>query len=118
MELNIQKKEDKPLLQAQDIYAELTFENATPSRKDLAQLIADKTKSKPEQVMVRKIQGVFGDKRATVTATVYKDATLLQKVENGPIQKRHKSKEEIKAAADATAAAVAAAEAAKTEMKS
>ena len=114
MELTIQKKEDKPLLQAQDIYAELTFENTTPSRKELAKLIADKIKSKPEHVMVRKIQGVFGDKKATVLATIYKDAALLQKVENGPIQKRHKSKEEIKAEADA----VAAAQAAKTEAKS
>ncbi len=114
MELTIQKREDKPLLQAQDIYAELTFENTTPSRKELAKLIADKTKSKLEHVMVRKIQGVFGDKKATILATIYKDAALLQKVENGPIQKRHKSKEELKAEADAAAAA----QAAKTEAKS
>lgn len=111
MELTIQKKEDKPLLQAQDIYAELTFENTTPSRKELAKLIADKTKSKPEHVMVRKIQGVFGDKKATVLATIYQDVALLQRVENGPIQKRHKSKEELKAAADAATAQATPAEA-------
>lgn len=115
MELTIQKKEDKPLLQAQDIYAELTFENTTPSRKELAKLIADKTKSKPEHVMVRKIQGVFGDKKATILATIYKDTALLQKVENGPIQRRHKSKEELKAETDAKAAAQATQPEAKSE---
>src|SRR3989344_3082555 len=97
MELNIQKKEDRPLLQAQDIHAELTFENTTPSRKELAKLIADKTKSKADHVIVRKIQGVFGDKKATVLATIYKDAALLAKVENQPLIKRHKGKEEAKA---------------------
>src|SRR3989344_1373385 len=119
MELNIQKKEDRPLLQAQDIHAELTFENTTPSRKELAKLIADKTKSKPEQVIVRKIQGVFGDKKAMVLATIYKDVSLLQKVENQPLIKRHKGKEETKAESEQAPAAPATQQApTKTEEKS
>ena len=93
MELTIQKKEDKPLLQAQDLHAERTYEGTTPSRKEPAQLIAEKTKTKLEHVIVRKIQGVFGHQKAHIQATIYQDSKLLEKVENQPLIQRHKGKE-------------------------
>lgn len=101
MELNIIKKEERPLLQAEDVLSELSYEGTTPSRKELAQEIAKKTKSNLEQVVVRKIQGVFGHRKASVQATIYQNKEILEKVENKPILKRHKSKEELKAEAEA-----------------
>jgi len=97
MELNIQKKEEKPLLQAEDLYAEITYEATTPSRKELVEALAKKTKTPAEQVIVRKIQGIFGHRKAKVEATLYKDKALLEKVENQPLLKRHKGKEDPKA---------------------
>lgn len=74
-------KEEKSALPRKEIECDLVYENVTPSRLQLVQSIANKTKAKEALVIVKKIDTTYGDKTAKVTAYIYDNEDAMSKIE-------------------------------------
>ena len=73
MEITINDKKENKLLKREDIKAEVLFDEATPSRKDIKKDLIKKIKADPDMVVIKKIRNLFGEKKILITAAVYKD---------------------------------------------
>lgn len=89
MDCTITRKEEQPLLQRLEVDATVTFEGATPSRKDIKEQLAKQTKGKPELVIVTKITTQYGRQRVAVKGYVYKDAAIMAKLEHSSRVKKN-----------------------------
>ena len=105
MELKIISEEEKPLLSRKEIKATLTFENATPSNKEVQELLAKQIKSDASLVLIKKIDSKYGLGKADVFAYQYKDADTLKNIEPQPKKKKGDDKKEGDAPAQETPAA-------------
>lgn len=81
MQLKITEEKDNPLLSRKEVYAEVSFDKATPSNAEIGKAIAEKVSSKEELVVVKKIAGGFGTTTAKIHAHVYKDKEQKEKIE-------------------------------------
>ncbi len=81
MKVKILKSADRPLLSRQRIFAEVEFEAAVPARQDIIKSIAEQSGTKPELVVVKKIDPSFGSHKASVAAYVYKNKADLDRIE-------------------------------------
>ena len=97
MQLKITQEKENPLLSRKEVYAEVSFDKATPSNAEIGKAIADKLSSKEELVVIKKIKGGFGTTTASIHAHVYKDKEQKERIEP-----------KVKAAAPAPGAAPAA----------
>ncbi len=93
MEITITKKEDRPLLKRVDVSANITFEGATPSKKDAVAAIAKAAGAKKELVIVRSITTHYGTTTGTINASIYRDRAALEELELESLRKRHETKE-------------------------
>lgn len=102
MDVNIQHKEEKPLLHRTDVRVRVAYEGATPQRMQLRDTVASAVKAEAGNVIIRRISTEFGKQAALVEASVYKDAAALERFEPGHMQKRHglDKKEEAAPAAE------------------
>lgn len=89
MDINIQHKEEKPLLHRTDVTVRVAYEGATPQRSALREAIAHALKASADHVVVRQIQTEFGKQAATVQVSVYKDSKALESFEPKHMKKRH-----------------------------
>lgn len=94
MQLNVTNVKEEPLLSRAMIEATLDFENATPSYKEVMQLIAAHLKKDEKLIVIRHIYTLFGNKKAKVVAYAYNDEGNKQRIE--PKVKEKKAKEEKK----------------------
>lgn len=109
MELNILKEKEFPLLARTRLTIGTTFTGATPSRIDIAKAVAEKAGAKPEQVVVRHIYTKFGNPAAKIICHIYQKPEDLERLEEGHLKIKHKSKEEQEAYKKAKQAAAQAA---------
>ena len=89
MEIEIKKKEHKPLLKRTEVEAQITFHGATPTKKEVIAAVAKASGAKKEMVIVRQVKTVFGNQSAGVTALIYDDRAVLEKFERPSMIKKH-----------------------------
>ena len=80
MLLKIDKETENNLLHRKEITATVTFDKATPSNADVIKELAAKLSSTPEAIVMKKIEGGFGNHTAIVHAHVYISAEQKAKV--------------------------------------
>ena len=93
MELTIQKEIDTPLLSRKRVTFEFTSEKETPSRKVLLKKVAEKTKAKPELVVIKHIYTKYGSKNAKVIAHIYNNKKDMEIIEEKYLLKKNNLEE-------------------------
>jgi len=96
MNLVIKEKKEEPLLSRTEIVAEVTFENATPAKKDILAQIASSLKVAENLIKVRKISVLFGSRTANVLAYKYTDEKSKENIEPKKVKKSKESPKEGK----------------------
>ena len=81
MQISIHEKKEEPLLSRSKIVANVEFEQATPSYKDVTTLIANQLKADEKQIAIRHIYNDFGHKKAQIIAYIYSDETKKNSIE-------------------------------------
>lgn len=94
-------KEERPLLGRTDVQASISFEGATPSRKDVRKDVAKALGEKIEHVIVKTIKTGYGGQSAHVEAAVYKNLDDAKALEHKSRMAKHEIKEEPKEEAPA-----------------
>ena len=97
--MNIISEEHNKLLNRKELVIEISFTAQTPSNIEVQKQIAENKKVDEKLVVVKQIQGIYGDKRAKVTAYIYDDEKSLKQIE--PKLKEKKEKKEKPAQAPA-----------------
>ena len=93
MELNIVKEVDMPLLSRKRISLEFTSDKETPSRKSLITKIAEKTKAKPELVIVKHIYTKYGSRNSKAIVHVYNNKKDMENIEEKYLVKKNSLEE-------------------------
>ena len=88
MEVEIISKKDNKLLERKEINAVLTFEAATPSRKEIREAVGTKLGLNPELTVLNSVVNEFGSKRIRVLAHSYADMKKLMDTEPEYVRKR------------------------------
>jgi ribosomal protein S24E len=91
--INIEKKENKPLLDREEVYA-IVKARVTPSLNEMQEEIAKKLEKKKELVVVKNVYPRYGKQESSVVAYVYNSEESLKKYE--PKKKEKKAKAEEK----------------------
>lgn len=98
MDIQVTKEREMPLLSRKRYTMELGFKGATPSRKQIRDAIALKTKADAGLVVVKHIYNRFGSEKAKVIANVYTSKDDMEKYEVKKLLEKHaEKKEEAKA---------------------
>ncbi|MFA6073718.1 MAG: hypothetical protein WC758_06385 [Candidatus Woesearchaeota archaeon] len=93
---DIQSK--KVLLPRKEVRMFVAFEDATPNRKQLKKIVAEKTKSKEDMVIIRNVYTKYGSKEAEIVAFIYDNVEALNSLEYVKmVQKNSDKKPEAKA---------------------
>ena len=88
MEVEIISKKDNKLLERKEINAVVTFEAATPSRKEIREAVGTKLGLNPELTILNSVVNEFGLKRIRVLAHSYADMKKLIDTEPEYLRKR------------------------------
>ncbi len=88
MEVKIGTTTENKLLDRREIEATVSFEAATPPRKEMKSAICGKIGANPELVVLREVSTEFGLKRATIVAHSYANKDSLMRNEPKFILKR------------------------------
>ena len=91
----IQDKE-APLLHRHEIIIEVDYEKAPPSNADAIKMVASQKKVDESKVAVKKIDQVYGLKKARVYASVYDSVDSLKSIEPKVKVKKEDGAEESK----------------------
>ena len=94
MNLVIKEKKEEPLLSRMEIVAESTFDSAIPSEKEIKGQIASSLKVNEGVIVIKKINGGFGAKKANVLAYKYSDEKARDKIEPKKKEKKKEGKQE------------------------
>ncbi|MFH1409322.1 MAG: hypothetical protein ABIH34_05420 [Nanoarchaeota archaeon] len=89
MNLIITKQEENALLKRQDVEADLSFEQKTPSRKEVKKALASHIKVTENLIVIRDIRTQYGFQTAKVSAHVYHTAEAVQEFEPDHFVKRN-----------------------------
>ncbi len=97
MDLKITHEKKNELLERREIVAEL-ISDKTPTREDVAQSVAAKINLPREQVIVWKIDSLYGEKKIIVNVRAYDKKEQLEIIERKNFKKRNtvEKKEEVK----------------------
>lgn len=79
--MEIIKEIRSPLLNRNEYSINLVFEGSTPKTDDIRQQIVSKLKVPKEKIIIKKIDQVYGERKAIVYAYVYDDLKVLDDVE-------------------------------------
>ena len=85
-------KSSKLLLPRKEVSVFVSFEGATPGRKQLRKSVADKVKAKEELVIVRHVYTKYGSKEAEVIAYVYDNEDALKALEYEKMMQKNSDK--------------------------
>ncbi|MFH1393609.1 MAG: hypothetical protein ABII71_05885 [Candidatus Micrarchaeota archaeon] len=88
METEIKNSSDNPLLGRKEIKAIVSFDGATPNRKELKEAICGKAAANPDLTVLREVNNEFGLKRVTCVVHVYENKETLARVEPEHMRKR------------------------------
>lgn len=78
--LNIEKKFENVQLEREEIECVVDFEEGTPKKEEIKELIAKAMNTNKELVVINKMLQQFGMKQAKVVACVYKNPEAKRKV--------------------------------------
>lgn len=92
MQIKIIERKQEPLLSREMVRADIDFDKATPNYGEITSLVATSLKADEKLVAIRHVYTAFGNRKAEVTAYVYKDAEKKQSIE--PKLKEKKVKKE------------------------
>lgn len=90
MTINIISEKHNALLNRTELVLDLSFADKTPSNIEVQKQIAELKKVSENLVVVKQIQGIYGERRAKVTALVYDDEKSLKEIEPKPKVKKEK----------------------------
>lgn len=88
--------QEKTALPRQEVLAEVSYEEVTPSRAQLKKSVAAKTKSKEALVIVKTIKNHYGSRKSIVTAYVYDSEDSMKAIEFPKVLEKNAVKEEKK----------------------
>lgn len=99
MNLKVIQEKENVLLSRKEFVASINFDGTTPSRKEVQKELAKATKSKENMTIIKKIDTEYGSSFAKVTAFVYSNEVVMQKLERKNLIEKHlghepKAKEE------------------------
>ena len=101
MKLEILKETETPLLGRKRVNIQVTFQNVTPSRKELCKHVAALLKTNENLVIIKHIYSIFGKRVAKVICHAYQDEKTLKALEEQHMVERHTGKQEKKPEATA-----------------
>ena len=88
MEVEVVESRDNPLLSRREIIVKVSAE-ATPSRKDVKELVAAKTGANPSLIVVKKIGGRSGSHDFFAEVYIYQDENTMKTLEPKYILRRN-----------------------------
>jgi small subunit ribosomal protein S24e len=94
MEIEITKKDPKPLLKRTEVLGRITFEGATPSRKEVVAAVSKAMNAKKDVIIVRRVTTEYGSQAADLIAYVYEDRKALEALERDFAIKKNTFEEE------------------------
>jgi len=100
MEIEIVGEKKNPLLKRKEVRFRVTFDGATPARKDVKEKICGQLKAKPELTVVDEMAQGYGNREVLGYAKVYENADAL-KIELKHIIRRDKGEKVEKKAKEA-----------------
>ena len=95
MEFKIEKQEQKPLVEREEIIMKVTQTEATPSNAQVQEALAKLTSKAKELIVIKKIHQKFGMREALVYAYIYNSEETKNKFERKKKVKKEK-KEEVR----------------------
>jgi len=85
-------KSEKVLLPRKEVSIFISFEGATPGRKQLKKSVADKVKAKDDLVIIRHVYTKYGSKDAEIIAYVYDNEEALKSLEYEKMMQKNSDK--------------------------
>ena len=89
--MNIISEKNNPLLNRRELLIDISFTDKTPTKVEVQKQIATAQKVDEKLIVVKDIIGVYGDRRAKVTAFIYENEKALKDIE--PKEKKKKQGE-------------------------
>ncbi|MBI2134810.1 hypothetical protein HYU09_02390 [Candidatus Woesearchaeota archaeon] len=96
MELKISHKKEEPLLSRTRLEGEVTFDNATPSTKEIKSNVAKSIGKDESLVDIRGIYNQYGQKKAKVVCYAYENKDVLKKIKIEGKKTKEKAGKEAK----------------------
>jgi small subunit ribosomal protein S24e len=81
MKIHLLQNKKNKLLRREELELEVTESKSTPSRKELLERIAETAGSKPELIVIQRIEQQFGTHTNRVSARAYENREALEKTE-------------------------------------
>ncbi len=90
MQLTINEKKENILLNRHEIKGTVSFENATPSNKDIIEAVGKQMHADPSLIVIKHIHTIFSHREAIVNAFIYDKPETRERIEciNGHMRKR------------------------------
>jgi len=99
MQLTINEKKENILLNRREIKGTVSFENATPSNKEIIEAVGKQMHADPSVIVIKHIHTIFSHREAIVNAVIYDKLETRQKMEHITGHLRKKLEETAKKAA-------------------
>lgn len=80
MEINVESRRENILLEREEIRCSVTYESATPTRKQIKEALKNNL-GVSGYIVIHEIQPFFGMKKATVYAKIYSSEAIARKIE-------------------------------------
>lgn len=93
MELKVLSQE-KSVLPRKEISAVVEFEKITPARKNIKKELAKQIKGKEDLLIIKKVYGEYGERKAKITAYLYDTNEALESIEYAKVIEKNKTSEE------------------------
>ncbi|MEE3242304.1 MAG: 30S ribosomal protein S24e [Candidatus Thermoplasmatota archaeon] len=94
MELEIEEKNDNPILQRQEIQIVIKHENkSTPKRNDVIQSLVKELKAKKDLIIIDHLKNKYGKAETRGYAKIYSNIDALNRIETKPSIARQKPSE-------------------------
>ncbi len=106
MDIKVLEEKKNPLLQRREVRFSVSHNLGTPSREDIKAKIAAYLNSKPELVIIERMNPEFGKRETRGYAKIYETAERLKSVETEHIVQRNERKKEAKKEGEAPKAEV------------
>jgi len=93
MDLTIKTQKENELLSRKEITAKVIFEKSTPTRKDIQAELAKKAKVDAKLLIIKKIDTIFGETSANITAYAYTNENVMKRNERKNLVEKHSGHE-------------------------
>jgi ribosomal protein S24E len=84
MKLEVLQEQKSPMLSRTEYKFKLLFQGATPSKDDVMKIMKEHFKENQENIVIKKIQNIFGRNEAMLDVYYYDNQESLQKLEPKP----------------------------------